>query len=222
MSDKIDVINKNGQKVEKSGLTEKLFFLDMFYRRNKKKIIFSAVVLVIGGISYLANSYIKDYKLDKANTAYYNYSKGIEVEENLKQIQKCNPKLFSLIQFSEAMKNSDMKTLEEFTKNESQILSDLADYQLSSLKRDVKKLNSYSYKDRAIFRDLAILSEAYSLIEEGEMEEAQNRLSFISDTSSIKEVAKYLNHFGAVPTYYDSSTNQYIRDDLNKNGIVTK
>jgi len=222
MSDKQDIINKEGQKVEKSGLTEKLFVLDMFYRRNKKKIIFAVVVLVIGGIGYLANSLIKDYKLEKANTAYYNYSKGVDVQENLKKIQKCNPKLFSLIQFAEAMKNNDVKTLKDFSKGQNEILSDLAEYQLGSLNRDVKKLNEYSYKDKAIFRDLAILSEAYVLIEDGEMEEAQNRLGFIDDTSSIKEVAKYLNHFGAVSTYYNVSKDEYIRDDLNKNGVVTK
>jgi len=222
MADNIEILNKNGQKVEGNSITEKLFFIERFYHKNKKKLIFSAVVLVVGGISYITDNVIKDYQSDIANKAYYNYSKGIAVEDNLKVIEDLNPKLFSLIQFSKAMKSSDKERLAEFSKNESQIISDLAEYQLISLNRDIEKLNAYSYKDRAIFRDLAIISEAYTLIEQGEVEDAQNRLGFIADDSSLKEVAKYLNHFGAVSKYYDASTDQLMRDDLNQNGVVSE
>jgi len=222
MADNIEILDKNGHKIEKTNFTEKLFFLEGFYRKHSKKLIFSAVVLVVGGTSYLADNFIKDYRNDVANKAYYNYSKGVAQDENLKVIEELNPKLYSLIQFSKAVKSGDKDKLENFTHDNDQVVSDLAEYQLISLNRDMAKLNEYSYKDRAIFRDLAIISEAYSLIEDGEIEKAQNRLNFIEDGSVLKEMSKYLNHFGAVSEYYDASTNQFIRDDLNQNGFVAK
>jgi hypothetical protein len=222
MADKIEILDKNDQKVEGNSITEKLFFVERFYHKNRKKLIFSAVVLVVGGASYLTDNFIKDYRNDVANKAYYSYSKGVEVEASLEIIKELNPKLFSLIQFSKAIKDGNKEKLTEFSKSKSQILSDLAEYQLISLNKDVQALNSYSYKDRAIFRDLAIISEAYTLIKQGKTEDAQNRLDFIADGSSLKEIAKYLLHFGAVSKYYDASADQLIRDDLNQNGVISE
>lgn len=217
-----EIINKDGKTVEKSNVAEKLFFIERYFQRNRKKILFTATILVVGGFAYLADSILKNYENDLANQAYYNYSNGIEKSANLEIIEELNPKLFSLIKFSKAMSKNSIEQLTEFAKEKDQIISDLAEYQLISLNKDIAKLNEYSYKDRAIFRDLAIVSESYALMENGEMKEAQNRLSFIDDSSSLKEVAKYLNHFGAVSKTYDASSNKFMRDDLNHNGIVSE
>jgi hypothetical protein len=222
VAENIEVLDKNNQKVESNSLTDGLFFVERFYNRNKKKVIFLGAVLVFGGIFYIADEMLKDYRKDVANNAYYNYKNGIEVEANFKIVEDLNPKLANLILFSKAVENGDKEKLEIYAKSSDSIIADLSEYQLHSLNKNSSKLNEYSYKEGSIYRDLAIISEAFALINDGKMSEAQNRLSFVENGSTLRDLANYLNHFGAVSKSYDASSNQFMRDDLNSNGAVSQ
>jgi predicted negative regulator of RcsB-dependent stress response len=218
----IELLDKDGGKISEPTLWERLFFIERFYKKNRRKLIIAGVVVAVGGLAYLTDHLIADYREEVVNKAYYNYQRGIEPEANLQIVEELNPKLYSLIALSKAIEGNSVVELEEFAKSSDAVISDMAEYQLYSLNRDAIQLNGYSYKEGSIYRDLAIVSEAYKLIEDGEMEEAQNRLSFIEDSSSIKDVANYLNHFGTVSKSYDASQNQFIRDDININGTVAQ
>ncbi len=207
-----ELLDKHGNKVETETLFEKFFFLERFYNKNKKKIIFSVAVTVLGGFAYLVDNMLDEYRADTVNQAYYNYQQGIEPERSLAIIKEFNSKLYNLIIFSKTMKENNSSKLEEFAKSEDRIISDLAQYQLYSLKKETQKLNEYSYKERAIFRDLAIISESYSLINSGDIEQAHNRLSFIEETSPVRDLANYLQHFGVVQVSYDASTDEFIKE----------
>jgi hypothetical protein len=199
MADKVDILDKSGRKIEEeTTFSEKLFFLERYYYKNKRKIFATIGTLALGLIVYIGYLIYMDYKAGVVNEAYYNYVRGIEADENLKIIEDTDPKLFSLIQFSNSLESGSKEELEKFSKNEDPIISDLATYQLISTSRDTKALNEYSYREGAIFKDLAIVSEAYALIEEGKTEEARNRLDFIEDSSSLIKIANLLKHYGVV------------------------
>jgi predicted negative regulator of RcsB-dependent stress response len=206
MAEKVEVLDKRGRAVEGSSLSEKLFFLERYYYKNRKKIIFSGVIILLGAIGYLGYTLFEEYRSEVVNKAYYNYERGIEPEANLKIIEENSPRLLSLIQFSEAISSSNLIELEKFKNGGDTVLSDIASYQVISLSKDTTALNSYSYSQNAIFRDLAIVSEAYSLIESGKVDEAKNRLSFIEDGSSLQKVANLLKHYGVT----DSDNNSTI------------
>jgi len=189
------LLDKNGNPIEEPSFYERLYFVERFYRRHRKLIIGILAVPVIGSLIYGSNSLLTEHKLNVVNEAYYKYANNIEPEENLKIIESKNQKLYSLIKFSEALKNGEKIDAGNF---EHRVLKDIAEFQKLSEARDTAGLNSYSYKDGAIYRDLAIILEAYVLIESGKVDEAKNRLAFIEDTSSLKELANYLNHFGVV------------------------
>ncbi len=188
------ILDKHGNPVEPS-FYERLFFIERFYRKHKKSILGIVSVSVIGGLGYGINSFWQDYQLDIINEAYYNYSHDIEPEKNLEIIANKNEKLYSLIKFSETIKAGG-----EIQTGNHRILKDIAEFQKLSENRDSVGLNNYSYKDGAIYRDLAIVLEAYSLIQTGKNVEAKDRLAFIEETSSLKDLTNYLNHFGVVST----------------------
>ena len=216
MSKKVEIFDKDGNKVEEPTLLEEmLYFADRFYHKNRGKILFVTTSLLVGGAIYFANNFIQEYRIEVSNQAYYNYQRGIDKEKNLEIIKLKNPELYRLIQFSKSVENREISKLEEFANSSDKVLSDLAQYQLSSLQKDTQKLNEYSYRERAIFRELAILLEAYKLIEDGEIEKAHNRLSFIGATSQLRDLANFLLHFGAVNKIYDASRDVYIRTDSN-------
>jgi len=206
----VDILDKNGERVKEPTMWERLFFVERFYRRNRKKIIFLTATVILGGVAYLGNSMLEDYRANVVNKAYYNYKNGVDAENNLKIIEDLNPKLYSLILFSEAIKTNSVDKLEQFTNSNDDIISDLARYQVYSLKKDIQKLNEYSYQEGAIYKDLAIISEAYELMDNNEVEKAQNRLSFIGENSVVKDLANYLNHFSVVTKIYDASQDKFI------------
>ncbi len=189
------LLDKNGNPIEEHSLYERLYFVERFYRRHKKIIVGIFTGSIIGGMVYLVDSMIVEHNSNIVNEAYYNYANNIEPEKNIKIIESKNSELFSLIQFSEALKNGDQI---DSNSTQHRILKDIAQYQKLSQTRDITGLNNYSYGDGAIYRDLAIVLEAYVLIKSDKVTEARNRLAFIDDTSSLKELANYLNHFGVV------------------------
>jgi hypothetical protein len=191
MSEKVEIVDKNGNSLE-----ERMFFLERFYLRNKGKIISLSVASLLGIGSYFGYEAYLNYKKDIANKAYYNYTHGVDKEKSLEIIRETSPKLLTLIQFSEAIKSGEVSEIEKFANNENQTISDLATYQTASFNRDSETLNNYSYREGAIYKDLAVVSEAFSLIQSGKIDEAKQRLSFIEDTSALSKVKNILQHYG--------------------------
>jgi hypothetical protein len=214
MSEKVEILDKNGNSLE-----EKMYFFERFYNRNRGKIVSFSVATVLGVSGYFGYQVYLDYRNDVANKAYYNYVRGIETEKSLEIITEINPKLLSLIQFSNAMKSGNVEEIEKFKADKDQTISDLATYQVASLKKDIEVLNSYSYREGAVYKDLAIVSEAFLLIQNGKVDEAKTRLDFIEDTSALSKVKNILKHYGIVPEkteIYDASTNSYEKIVINE------
>jgi hypothetical protein len=193
-----ELIGKDGNRVEQATFFERLFLLEGLLRKYKRGITVTVTVAIIAVLGYVGNGIYEDSVTEKVNLAYYDYKRGENTESNLKYIEGNSPKLYSLILFSEAISSGSADKLKMFVDSKDQVLSDIATYQLASIEKSSSNLNNYSYAEKAIYKDLAILSEAYLLIRDGETEKAKNRLSFIEEGSQVKEIANYLSHYGLV------------------------
>jgi predicted negative regulator of RcsB-dependent stress response len=207
MDNKQDIVDKEGKSLE-----ERMFFLERFYNKNKGTIVSLVLLSIVGTSGYFGYQIYLDYNREIANKAFYNYTRGIETEKSLQIIKETEPKLLSLIEFSQAMTEGNVSEIEKFVGNANPVISDLATYQTASLNKDNNGLNNYSYREGAVYKDLAIISEAFALIQNGKVNEAHQRLNFIEDTSSLAKVKNILAHYGIVPEMervYDASTDTY-------------
>jgi predicted negative regulator of RcsB-dependent stress response len=193
-----EIIGKDGNRVEQVTFFERLFLLEGLLKKYKKGIAVVVTVAIVAVLGYVGNGIYEDSVTERLNLAYYDYKRGENSEDNLKYIEANSPKLYSLILFSEAISSGSADKLKMFVSSKDQVLSDIATYQLASIEKSSSDLNNYSYAEKAIYKDLAILSEAYLLIRDGDVEKAKNRLSFIEEGSQVKEIANYLSHYGLV------------------------
>jgi hypothetical protein len=76
------------------------------------------------------------------------------------------------------------------------IISDLAKYELAAISADSAKLQSYTASQHAIYKDLAMVESALLLMKEGKTEQAHQKLSLVSESSSMYKVARSLMHYG--------------------------
>ncbi|MDF1881362.1 hypothetical protein JHD50_08620 [Sulfurimonas sp. MAG313] len=94
------------------------------------------------------------------------------------------------------LKGKDETKLARLVNSSSSVVSDLARYELATLKKDKAALNTYSLSQDAVLKDLAILNEAVLLIQEGKTEEAQARLKLIDEKSNLHKMVVMLQHYG--------------------------
>ena len=193
-------------ETKKENFSEQLYFLESFYIKNRKKLIVLGGTLVFGGIFYFIKGMVEEYQTEAINQAYFKYLQGENTEENLNIIRQTNSKLYNLIQFSKVLKSNNAENLKSFLNTDDPIISDLAKYQTAVLSKNEKALNDYSFKDTALFKDLAIILESYFLIKNGKTEEATNRLSFVDDNSELLDLSKLLVHLGVADINYDYSS----------------
>jgi len=203
-------------ETKNEGFSEKLYFLERFYIKNRKKLIILGGSFILGGIFYFIKGMVEDYQTEAINQAYFKYLQGENAEENLNIIKQTNPKLYNLIEFSKVVKSNNPDDLKPFLNINDPIISDLASYQIAVLNKDEKALNDYSFKDTALFKDLAIILDSYSLIKSGKTEEATNRLSFIENNSEVLDLSKLLVHLGVAKIDYNYNSQN---DKLTQNQV---
>ncbi|WP_456404661.1 hypothetical protein [Hydrogenimonas sp.] len=169
---------------------------ERFYKKNRFAIIALAVIVVAGGVGYMAMEYIKGQKLERANRALLALEQNPGDAAALKALRENDPKLAELFELREASRNGDLERLRALGKSGDPVVADLAAYHLGVWERNREAIRNYRMKSGALLKDFALFDEAYLLMREGRVSEARERLELIAEGSVLKPVAAMLEHYG--------------------------
>ncbi len=167
-----------------------------FFKKYKKLLIALGVVVILAAAVYLISDFIKNRDLRISNEAFLVLQKDPSNKDALETLKSKNPKLFTLFSFSQAIKTDDPKKIEAIKDQITEsLLKDLASYQSGALSEDLNSLKSYTQKQNALLKELAVLDEAFLLFEEGKGDDARAVLQKIPVTSSLYQLAQSFSHY---------------------------
>lgn len=168
--------------------------VESFFKKYKKILIVILIAVVVGIITTTIVQYINEQKIYSSNELYIKLLQNHD-EKLLEELKKQNHKLYLLYTYQNAVKNSNLKELNSISSQNIEILSDLSNYQLTSLDfKNKNLLSSYIMNNNAILKELALVTEAYTMLQNRDYNSAKLKLSLISPQSSLKSVADELQH----------------------------
>ena len=184
IKDDVKYVEKSLSSDEK--LLESTFKLEALYKKHKFKIwaVIAAIVLYFAGQVVMTE--MKEAKLEKANEAFLTLQSKSDDASALKILQENNPALFELYSFAQAAKKQDIKALEALSKSSNAVISDSSQYTAGVLSRKPV--------DSKLYREMALLEEAYLAIEAGDTNTAKDKLELIDERSPLGVIASFLRH----------------------------
>ena len=183
-------LNSEEKFFEKAVMTEK------FVKKYKNLMIASvvAVVVLVGAnIGYTIN---KQNRLDAANAVLVKLTSEPSNAVVIAELKNLSPALYDVWQYSQAVVNKDVVSLEKLKSSKSILIGDLAAYDAASESKDLSALSAYTLQENAIYKDLAQVQAAVLLMNSSKMDEAHEKLSMISIDSPLAQVANALMHYG--------------------------
>ena len=190
-------LKENIEAVKKEIGTEEQFLegiikSERFFKKNKKSIIATAIVVVLAGSTYTTLNIVKESKLEASNKAYNILLTNPNDTQSETVLKNKNERLYNFYRFQKALKSNDIKLLKELAEyKKDPVISDLSAYQLAQLEN----------KDDASSELLAgfvALQEGYKLLKEDKIEEAKLKFAQIDLNSPLKNVAKNLEHYQGI------------------------
>jgi len=166
-------------------LLESAFRLERVYRKHRSK-IFVVLALLIAGIGgrVLYGAY-HQYRLEQANEALLVLRKNPADTAAMKRLEKNNPRLYHLYNYSLSINRKDASSLPRPGKGE-EILEDIVRYHRNVL---VGKAGDSRY-----YHDLSLVEKAYMLLKKGEKEKARAQLVLVPENSPVAGIARLLKH----------------------------
>jgi chaperonin cofactor prefoldin len=76
------------------------------------------------------------------------------------------------------------------------VVSDIAAYEVAQSEQKTQQLQNYAMRQKALYKDLAVLQSALIYLQNNEIKKAKEELALINDKSSVKNVAQALEHYG--------------------------
>ena len=176
-------------KKELSGdekVLESVFRLETLYKKYKFIIwaVVIAVILFFIGRAVIQNMH--EAKLLEANEAFLTLQNKADDAQALALLKEKNPALFELYTYAQAVKKEDIKVLETLSASKNLVISDASKYSQSVLSK--KPVDSKLYKE------MALLQQAYLAIKAGDTTTAKNKLDLIGERSALFMVASLLKH----------------------------
>ena len=190
-------IKENLNAIKDELTTEEKFLESMikgenFLKKNKKPIILALVAIGVGILASMGYNYIKEKNLKESNQIYTKLLKSDNPSLE-KELKDKNPSLYTLYRFQKVIKSNDSTKIKDLISSiKDPILKDLATYQSSSLEK--KNLMIYVGND-GIYKDLALLEEAYLKLQNKEYAKAKEILELIPINSSLYQLANSFKHF---------------------------
>lgn len=179
----------NYVKRELSGdekVLESAFKLELLYKKYKFHLWSVVAVVILFFATQLVISAVQEAKLTKANEAFLTLQTNSNDADALKVLQENNPALLELYTYAQAAKKQDIKTLESLASSSNSVIADASAYTAGALSK--KPVDSKLYKE------MALLEEAYLAIVSGDIKTANNKLELIDERSSLSVVAEFLKH----------------------------
>ncbi|EOI2124872.1 hypothetical protein ACMG21_000402 [Campylobacter jejuni] len=187
---------KDNLKAVKNELNTEEQFIENFIKGErfirKYKFYISAVVIIL--VVWFAGNFIiskiNDYKIKEANEIYANLIQDPSNKNLLEQLKNKNTNLYAIFLLKENINDFNNTALQNELK---QIYSNT---QTNTL---LKNIIALSLGDKSIFlKNYDKLLEAYKLLEQNKIEEANVLLSQIKENSSLSQIAKNLKHYQGI------------------------
>ncbi|EAI2873257.1 hypothetical protein GHL12_09490 [Campylobacter jejuni] len=187
---------KDNLKAVKNELNTEEQFIENFIKGErfirKYKFYISAIVIIL--VAWFAGNFIiskiNDYKTKEANEIYANLIQDPSNKNLLEQLKNKNTNLYAIFLLKENINDFNNTTLQNELK---QIYNNA---QTNTL---LKNIIALSLGDKSIFlKNYDKLLEAYKLLEQNKIEEANVLLSQIKENSSLNQIAKNLKHYQGI------------------------
>lgn len=163
------------------------------YKTPLLSVFIAIFIVIVANSLYQAN---KTEAIESSNEAYMKLLANADDSEAKKILKENNEALYDAWQLKLALEQKSEVSLAGLTSSKSEVIADLARYELAALKKDKAALSEYAFNQEAIYQDLAIMDEAVLLMQEGKTKEAKARLSLIGDKSALKKLSMLLQHYG--------------------------
>ena len=176
-------------KTELSGdekILESAFKIEELYKKYKFVIWGVVAALIFGFAGKTGMDAMHEAKLADANNAFLTLQTKPDDTQALQTLKAKNPALFELFSYAQAVKNKDLKALSGLAGSSNAVIADSSKYVAATL--DNKSSNSKLYKE------MALLEEAYLAIKAGDTKSAKAKLELIDERSSLATLAALLKH----------------------------
>ncbi len=167
-------------------LLESAFKLETLYKKYKFAIWGVAAVLFLAFVGKTGMDAMHEAKLEEANKAFLTLQQKADDTQALQTLKEKNPALFELFTYAEAAKKQDVNALKTLAGSKNSVIADGSRYTAAVLEK--KPVDSKLYKE------LALLEEAYLAIKSNDVKSARTKLELIDERSSLSMVAKLLKH----------------------------
>jgi hypothetical protein len=193
---------KNDIEMVKEELTseekffEKAVVTERFVKKYKNVMIGGVIAITLFVAGSIVSNITKQNTIDNANLTLAELQLNASNPAKLARLTSLSPALSDLWQYSQAIVNKDMGSLQKLAKSKTILVGDLASYEVAQNSNDLAKLEAYSAKDDAIYADLARMQSAVILMNEKKIDEAHKILEMINLNSPLAQVASALMHYG--------------------------
>ena len=185
-----DELNSEEKFFEKAVMTEK------FVKKYKKPLIGAVVAIVLVVVANLGYQASEQNRIESANETLAQLQKNPADKIALARLQSLSPALHDVWLYSQAIAQKNADELEKLKSSKALLVNDISDYEAAEYKEDLASLESYSERQNAIYKDLAMVMSAVILMNEGKVDEAHNKLEMIGVDSPLAQVASALSHYG--------------------------
>ncbi len=167
-------------------LLESAFKLETIYKKYKFVIWGVVIALILFFAGTKIAEAMKQARLEEANNAFLTLQTKADDANALATLKEKNPALYELFTFSQAAKKQDTKTLTALESSSNEVVSDASRYTAAAIEK--KPVDSKLYKE------MALLEEAYLALKNGDAKKAKSKLELIGERSSLATLAKLLEH----------------------------
>lgn len=197
---KVLSLKENISMVKNELNTEEKFFasaiqLERFVTKYKYMLIAIVTLVVIVVAVVVTRNYFDGANIKASNVAFLQLQQNPNDTASLKTLKSDNKQLYAVYLLKKAVKAHDTKTLQTLSTSKVLFVSDLASYYLASMNKNASALNSYENRSDTLYKQFALLQNAYLLMQQHKIAEANRKLQAIPQDSPIDQVAKILAHY---------------------------
>ncbi len=181
--------NVNYVKKELSGdekVLESALKIETLYKKYKFLIwgVIAALILFFAGKTVM--DAMHEAKLAEANQALLTLQMKADDAQALQTLKEKNPALFELFSYAQAVKKQDVKALNILAGSSNAVIADASKYVAATLEN--------KSSDSKLYKEMALLEEAYLAIKAGDIKSAKAKLELINERSSLAMLASLLKH----------------------------
>ncbi len=194
-------LKENIEMVKEELNSEEKFFenavkTERFVKKYKKPLIAAVAGLIVFVVANVLYTSSVESNVEASNAAFAKLMSDSGDEAAKSELRTLNPELYDVWALSHAVANNDTAVLEELSSSKVDVVADFASYELAVMKEEIKLLNDYSYRQQAVFKDMALIEAAVLLMKEGKTDEAHSTLANVAIDSPVYKVSRLLMHYG--------------------------